>query len=158
MKEKERGGMRQKKKEGVKKKKVPMRESNPRPLNLQTKSVAIVSPRMRIYDQTSRIYIIYIANLECHDLNVSALAALAPPIIGGASAASEATLSSCQSRFAIYVGIVRACNQCLLSVVKAGSMIYHDKNYHINLVTLALFSFPKVTLGYDVDCCAHTTC
>ena len=25
--------------------------------------------------------------------------------------ASEATLSSCQSRFAIYVGIVRACNQ-----------------------------------------------
>ena len=27
------------------------------------------------------------------------------------SAASEATLSSCQSRFAIYVGIVRACNQ-----------------------------------------------
>ena len=75
--------MRQKKK-GVKKKKkeVPMRESNPRPLNLQTlKSVAIVSPHMRIYDQTSRIYIyiIYIANLDCHDLNVSALAALAPP-------------------------------------------------------------------------------
>ena len=27
-------------------------------------------------------------------------------IVGGASAASEATLSSCQSRFAIYVGIV----------------------------------------------------
>ena len=70
--------MRQKKKRSEKKK-VPMRESNPRPLNLQTKSVAIVSPRMRIYDQTSRIYIyIYIANLDCHDLNVSALA---PPII-----------------------------------------------------------------------------
>ena len=34
-------------------------------------------------------------------------------VIGGASAASEATLSSCQSRFAIFVGIVRACNQCL---------------------------------------------
>ena len=32
---------------------------------------------MRIYDQTSRIYI-YIANLDCHDLNVSALA---PPNI-----------------------------------------------------------------------------
>ena len=57
MKKKRGGEMRQKKK-GVKKKKVPMRESNPRPLNLQTlKSVAIVSPHMRIYDQTSRIYI-----------------------------------------------------------------------------------------------------
>ena len=83
MKEKERGENETEKKEGVKKKKkVPMRESNPRPFNLQTKSVAIVSPRMRIYDQTSCIYIynIYIANLDCHDLNVSALAALAPPI------------------------------------------------------------------------------
>ena len=39
------------------KKKVPMRESNPRPLNLQTLCCYIVSPRMRIYDQTSRIYI-----------------------------------------------------------------------------------------------------
>ena len=58
-----------------------MRESNPRPPNLQTlKSVAMVSRHMRTYDQTSRIYIyIYIANLDCHDLNVSALAALAPP-------------------------------------------------------------------------------
>ena len=57
-----------------------MWESNPRPLNLQTlKSVAIISPHMRIYDQSSRIYnYIYIANLDCHDLNVSALA---PPII-----------------------------------------------------------------------------
>ena len=43
--------------------------------------------------------------------------------------------------------------------VKAGSMIYHYKNYQIicNLVH-PLFSFPKVTLGYDVDCCVHTTC
>ena len=31
-------------------------------------------------------------------------------IIGGASAASEATLSSCPLRFAIYVSIVRAIN------------------------------------------------
>ena len=73
--------MRQKKKGVKKKEEVPMRESNPRPPNLQTlKSVAMVSPHMRTYDQPSRIYIyIYIANLDCHDLNVSALAALAPP-------------------------------------------------------------------------------
>ena len=45
MKEKERGGKMRRKKKGVKKK-VPMRESNPRPLNLQTLSVAIVSPCM----------------------------------------------------------------------------------------------------------------
>ena len=58
MKEKERGEkMRQKKKKKEWKKKVPMQESNPRPLNLKKPSVAIVSPRMRIYDQTSRIYI-----------------------------------------------------------------------------------------------------
>ena len=71
--------MRQKKRSV--KKKVSMRELNPRPLNLQTlKSVAIVSPRMRIYDKISHIYIYnYIANLDCHDLNVSALAALTPP-------------------------------------------------------------------------------
>ena len=64
------------------KKKVPMRESNPRPLNLQTHvHVAIVSPRMRINDQTSRFYIyIYIANLDFDDLTMAALAALAPPI------------------------------------------------------------------------------
>ena len=31
-------------------------------------------------------------------------------VIGGASAASEATLSSCPLRFAIYVSIVRAIN------------------------------------------------
>ena len=79
MKEKERGGKRKgekiRQKKRSEKKKVPMRESNPRPLNLQTlKSVAIVSSCMHIYDQTS---FIYIANLDCHDLNVSALA---PPI------------------------------------------------------------------------------
>ena len=34
-------------------------------------------------------------------------------IIGGASAASEATLSSCPLRFAVYVGLVRTCNQSL---------------------------------------------
>ena len=39
------------------KKKVPMRESNPRPLNLQTQCCYIVSPRMRIYDQTACICI-----------------------------------------------------------------------------------------------------
>ena len=60
MKEKEREKNETEKK-GVKE--MPMQESNPRPLNLQTLkkpqflSVAIVSPRMRIYDQTSRIYI-----------------------------------------------------------------------------------------------------
>ena len=31
-------------------------------------------------------------------------------IIGGASAASEATLSSCPLRFAVYVGLVREIN------------------------------------------------
>ena len=68
-----------KKKEWEERKEVPMRESSPRPLGLRTlKSVAVVSPRMRICDQTSRIYIIYIANLDCHDLTVSALA---PPIM-----------------------------------------------------------------------------
>ena len=57
MKEKERGKNETEKK-GVKKK-VPMRESNPQPLNLQTLknnnflSVAIVSPCMCIYDYTS---------------------------------------------------------------------------------------------------------
>ena len=40
--------------------------------------VAIVSPRMRINDQTSRFYI---ANLDFDDLTVAAHAALAPPII-----------------------------------------------------------------------------
>ena len=55
-----------------------MQESSPRPLGLRTlRGVAVVSPHMRICDQTSRIYI-YIANLDCHDLNVSALA---PPIM-----------------------------------------------------------------------------
>ena len=34
-------------------------------------------------------------------------------IIGGASTASEATLSSSPLRFAVYVGLVRACNQSL---------------------------------------------
>ena len=43
--------------------------------------------------------------------------------IGGASAASEATLSSCQSRFAIYVGIVRACNQCLGRSLQCSNII-----------------------------------
>ena len=78
MKEKERGGNETEKK-GVKKK-VPMRESNPRPLNLQTLKMCCYSITAHAhYDQTSRIYIyIYIANLDCHDLNVSALA---PPII-----------------------------------------------------------------------------
>ena len=37
--------------------------------------------------------------------------------IGEASAASEATLSSCQLRFVIYVGIVRACNRAWVRVV-----------------------------------------
>ena len=70
--------MRQKKK-GVKKK---FQCGNRTRDLLICKRVAIVSPHMRIYDQTSRIYIyIYIANLDCHDLNVSALA---PPIIGKA--------------------------------------------------------------------------
>ena len=38
-------------------------------------------------------------------------------IIGGASAASEATLSSCPLRFAVYVGIiiVRAINPCYVA-------------------------------------------
>ena len=46
--------------------------------------VAIVSPCMRINDQTSRFYIynIYIANFDFDDLTVAALAALAPPIKG----------------------------------------------------------------------------
>ena len=64
MKEKEREKKKGERKKGVKKK-VPMRESNPRPLNLQTlkkTSVAIVSLHMRIYDQTSRIYI-YISQI-----------------------------------------------------------------------------------------------
>ena len=34
-------------------------------------------------------------------------------VIGGVSAASEATLSSCPLRFAVYVGLVHACNQSL---------------------------------------------
>ena len=34
-------------------------------------------------------------------------------LIGGASAASEATLSSCPLRFAVYVGLVYTCNQSL---------------------------------------------
>ena len=59
MKEKERGKNETEKKRSEKK--VPMRESNPRPLNL---SVAIVSPRMCIYDQTLRIYIYHKSRLS----------------------------------------------------------------------------------------------
>ena len=50
--------------------------------------------------------------------STSQIVQLAPPpiyvsnifLVGGASAASEATLSSCPLRFPIYVGIVRAIN------------------------------------------------
>ena len=58
MKKKERGkNETEKKRSGKKRKEVPMRESSPRPLGLRTlRGVAMVSPRMRICDQTSRIY------------------------------------------------------------------------------------------------------
>ena len=86
MKEKERGEkrkgkkMRQKKKRSEKKK-VPMRESNPRPLNLQTLKMCCysITAHAHLWSNFTYLYI-YIANLDCHDLNVSALAALAPPI------------------------------------------------------------------------------
>ena len=64
--------MRQKK--GVKKK-VPMRESNPRPLNLHPATE--LPPQGLI----ARTILTYMANLNGHELRVASLAALAPPTI-----------------------------------------------------------------------------
>ena len=65
MKKKERGKKEtEKKKEWEKRKEVPVRESSPRPLGLRALGgVAVVSPRMRVCDQTSRIYI-YISQIS----------------------------------------------------------------------------------------------
>ena len=68
MKEKERG-----KNETEKLKKVPMRESNPRPLNLQP-------PHIPPQGLIARTIPTYTANLNGHELRVASLAALAPPI------------------------------------------------------------------------------
>ena len=60
------------------KKKVPMRESNPRPLNLQPPH------NYRLGDFVARTIIIiptYTANLNGDELRVASLAALAPPTI-----------------------------------------------------------------------------
>ena len=65
--------MRQKKK-GVKKK-IPMRESNPRPLNLQPPH----SYRLRDFARTI-IIPTYTGNLDGDELRVASLTALAPPI------------------------------------------------------------------------------
>ena len=68
--------MRQKKKRSEKKK-VPMLESNPRPLNLQPPH------NYRLRDFVARTIIIiiptYTANLNGDELRVASLAALAPP-------------------------------------------------------------------------------
>ena len=79
MKEKERGKNETEKK-GVKKKFQCGNQT--RDLLICKHCVAIVSPCMRIYNQTLRITIyiyIYIANLDFDDLTVAALAVLAPP-------------------------------------------------------------------------------
>ena len=67
--------MRQKKK-GVKKK-VLMRESNPRPLNLQP---AVTTTELPPQGLIARTILTYMANLNGHELRVASLAALAPPI------------------------------------------------------------------------------
>ena len=80
MKEKERGKNETEKK-GVKKK-IPMRESNPRPLNLQPAITITIATASGI-DIARTIIIIptYTANLNGDELRVASLAALAPPII-----------------------------------------------------------------------------
>ena len=62
--------MRQKKKSSEKKK-IPRRESNLRPLNLQPPHIA----SYRLRDVCTKL-----ANLNGHELRVASLAALAPPI------------------------------------------------------------------------------
>ena len=63
-------------KKGVKKK-VPKRESNQRPLNLQP---AVTTTELPPQGLTARTILTYMANLNGHELRVASLAALAPPI------------------------------------------------------------------------------
>ena len=73
--------MKEKKDENRKKrseKKVSMRESNPRPLNLQP---AVTTTELPPQGLIARTILTYMANLNGHELRVASLAALAPPII-----------------------------------------------------------------------------
>ena len=75
MKEKERGKNETEKKRVKKKIKIPMRESNLRPLNLQP---AITTTYLLPQGLIARTYT---TNLNGHELRVASLAALAPPNI-----------------------------------------------------------------------------
>ena len=78
MKEKEMGKNETEKKEKKGVKKIPMRESNPRPLNLQ---LAITTTELQPQGLIARTKPTYTTNLNEHELRVASLAALAPPII-----------------------------------------------------------------------------
>ena len=56
------------------------RESNPGPFAWKVTTLTVDRPRLLI---ACTYYTTYIANLDCHELRVASLAALAPPIMLG---------------------------------------------------------------------------